>query len=303
MIPVAGFALGFALARANSCTVASTRRLVLDYRIDWMFGLGVLISWAGLTLLAFSVFMPSRVMLPPQIDLGLPLAIGAVLLGAGATLNRGCFLGSVSLLARGNGNYLFTLAGILFALSCAEQWASTMAASGILRPDVGTVRLARSAWPAMFWFFPFAIYGARKWVATRKQTMLALIVVGISGGALYAFNPGWSYTSGLERAANGQLSLQHWQMEANAVALFCGAVTSSALRHRFRWERPSIKLGAGCFFGGMLMGFGAKLIPGGNDGLMLWAIPGLTVYGPVAYFIMIATIAILLQIMARRGMV
>ena len=38
------------------------------------------------------------------------------------------------------------------------------------------------------------------------------------------------------------------------------------------------------------MGVGAALVPGGNDMLLLWAIPGLTVYGALAYAVMLATI-------------
>jgi hypothetical protein len=44
----------------------------------------------------------------------------------------------------------------------------------------------------------------------------------------------------------------------------------------------------------MLMGAGAGYIPGGNDMLLLWSIPGLALYGAVAYLIMMATLAALL---------
>jgi hypothetical protein len=40
------------------------------------------------------------------------------------------------------------------------------------------------------------------------------------------------------------------------------------------------------------MGLGAALVPGGNDMLLLWAIPGLTLYGVLAYLIMLAVIAL-----------
>ena len=48
-----------------------------------------------------------------------------------------------------------------------------------------------------------------------------------------------------------------------------------------------------CLAGGMLMGLAAKLIPGGSDMLLLWSIPGLALYGAVAYLIMLATLAAL----------
>ena len=47
------------------------------------------------------------------------------------------------------------------------------------------------------------------------------------------------------------------------------------------------------------MGFGAQIIPGGNDTLLLWTIPGLATYGALAYGTMIAVIAI--GLLAKSG--
>ena len=49
------------------------------------------------------------------------------------------------------------------------------------------------------------------------------------------------------------------------------------------------------------MGCGAALVPGGNDSLLLWAIPGLTLYGTLAYFLMLATIAAGFALKARQA--
>ena len=48
--------------------------------------------------------------------------------------------------------------------------------------------------------------------------------------------------------------------------------------------------------GGFLMGIGASAVPGGNDVLLMWTIPGLTLYGLVAYLTMIGAIAIAMLI-------
>ncbi len=45
------------------------------------------------------------------------------------------------------------------------------------------------------------------------------------------------------------------------------------------------------------MGIGASGVPGGNDTLLMWTIPGLALYGAVAYLVMIATIAISFKLM------
>lgn len=297
--PIAGFALGFALARANSCTVASTRRLIIDRRPDWLLGLFVLISWSGLTLFGLAVTAAHQVALPVQLAIGPPLMVGGIFLGIGATLNKGCFLGSVSQLGRGKVDYCFTLIGIFAALACAELWTEFAAPFNGPMSSQSGLRLAKNALPSALLFLPFVIYGIWNWVSKRRQAMLALIGVGISGGVIYAFNADWSYTSGLARAAHGQLDWNSWQLEAGALAMFGGAIISSSLRHKFELRKPTLKQGFNCFLGGFLMGIGATLIPGGNDGLMLWAIPGLTGYGPIAYAIMILTIAALISVEHR----
>jgi hypothetical protein len=47
-----------------------------------------------------------------------------------------------------------------------------------------------------------------------------------------------------------------------------------------------------CFVGGMLMGWGSLLIPGGNDGLILVGMPLLWPYAWVAFLTMCASIGV-----------
>ena len=64
---------------------------------------------------------------------------------------------------------------------------------------------------------------------------------------------------------------------------------------------PSIPLGTlvANVIGGFLMGLGAAVIPGGNDGLILAALPALSVGGAVAYVVMLATIMTALAVKRR----
>lgn len=120
--PIAALVLGASLAHANSCTVASTRRLIFEGRPDWLIGLGIAIGWAGLTMTVFAAILPNVVKLPAQLPLTWQLVAGGVLLGIGATVNQGCFLGSVTQLGRGDIGYGFTLLGIAVAMGLNEQW-------------------------------------------------------------------------------------------------------------------------------------------------------------------------------------
>jgi len=291
--PVAGLLLGVSLVRANSCTVASTRRLVIERRADWLLGLLVAISWAGFVLLGFAFLTPINLRFPTDVPITMSLVTGSILLGVGALLNKGCFLGSVSQLCRGNLNYLLTLTGITLALSTYSHAPDTvdLARGRYAAEAITAVHLTWYGCLAALLFCVMIAFSLIKLHRRRTITMMALIMVGISGGFIYSFNPDWSYTSMLDRAVHGNLTVRSWPLEVGAASMFVGAIFSSILGSKFTIIRPSFLVSTGCLLGGFLMGLGAKMIPGGNDTMMLWSIPGLAGHGLAAYLIMILTIA------------
>lgn len=294
--PIAAFTLGAALARANSCTVASARRLVIDRRADWLIGLAVATSWAGLTLGLFAFALPHVVALPAQIPLSVEVVLGGILLGFGAALNQGCFLGSIAQIGRGDLSYLFTVCGIALAMAFSPM---LLASAGSPMPPAKSVfRDVGALFLASLVFAPVALFGLARWWRRRRQTPLALIVLGIAGGTVYACNPGWSYSSGLYRIVTSGGRTDFMQAEIGTLAIVAGVIVSAVFAGRFELRIGTTRAIAARLGGGMLMGTGAMLVPGGNDTLMLWAIPGLTIYGPLAYAIMIVTIIVLL---ATRG--
>jgi hypothetical protein len=60
------FALGFAVSRANLCTVACMRRLILERRIDGVAGLAIAASTSGIVLLTFAGLHGTSI-LPPLV--------------------------------------------------------------------------------------------------------------------------------------------------------------------------------------------------------------------------------------------
>ncbi len=295
--PVFALVLGAALARANSCTVASARRLVVDRNPDWLLGLGIAISWAGVTLAAVAMFARQVVVFPAALPLNWPVLAGGVILGIGATINQGCFLGSIARLGRGELAYAFTLAGIALAISVLPVLRFPLhpveAAGGFGEKD----RIESLSGGILF--LPLAFYGVWRWWRFRRQTVLALIVVGLAGGAVYACNPDWSYASGLQKviASGGNPSVL--LAESWALAVVVGVMFSAISAGTFLLQLPNTKTAATRLAGGLLLGTGAMLVPGGNDTLMLWVIPGVTLYGLVAYGTMILTIVLLMALMQR----
>lgn len=293
---LAAFVLGTALARANSCTVASARRLVCDGKTDWMLGLLFAISWAGLTMAAFALALPRIVVLPAPVPVGWQLFAGGVIMGIGATLNMGCFLGSVAGLGRGDVGFLFTLAGIAGALALASESIHSLLLVGAAAP----LHTAGTITAEILLFAPVAMLGLRRWLQLRQRPVLALMVVGLAGGTVYACNPDWSYTSGLARLAASGLTPATLLAESATVAVVLGVVASAIAGGRFKLKLPGWRTALARLGGGAMMAAGAMLVPGGNDTLMLWAIPGLAAYGLIAYAVMIVTIMLLVFAMQAR---
>jgi hypothetical protein len=125
------------------------------------------------------------------------------------------------------------------------------------------------------------------------------LLAGLLAGLVYARQPGWSYGTALEALFYGRWDLAQWRTSLSAVALFAGAIGEAALAGRFLMQPPNLQRALRCLVGGSVMGFGAALVPGGNDNLLLWAIPGLTRYGVLAYGLMLGVIVMGFMLAAR----
>jgi toxin CptA len=78
------------------------------------------------------------------------------------------------------------------------------------------------------------------------------------------------------------------------VALFAGTLIGGWTAGSFRSTRVSLPQLAKCFAGGVLMGWGSLLIPGGNDGLILIGMPLLWPYAWIAFLSMCTVIGLAL---------
>ena len=119
---------------------------------------------------------------------------------------------------------------------------------------------------------------------------LTMVVLGLTGGILFVTAPAWTYVD-LVRDA---LPLAMAKPDAFAVlavaATICGAVASSLRRRAWRPRRITARNAVMTLVGGGLMGVGVAVIPGGNDGLVLAAVPALSPGGIAAYLTLTATI-------------
>jgi hypothetical protein len=129
-----------------------------------------------------------------------------------------------------------------------------------------------------------------------------MVMLGGAGALLFVLTPGWTYAEavrqGVQEFTSTMPMAQTLAAILTGVATLAGAITAGAMSGRFRLERPTLKPVLRSVAGGALMAVGAAYVPGGNDHLLLWAVPGGSVSGLVAYVIM--SLVILLALFAQR---
>jgi toxin CptA len=286
------FALGALLSRVSLCAVAGMQQAVVHGEFAGLERLALAACGAGLSLLLLAGLLPGQVRLPNDMHVNLSLIAGGVLLGLGAMINGGCYLGSVLYLGTGNLNFLFTLLGLGLGLrGTASLSPLPFASTPMLRMAMGYL------WVTGLGVFALVVF-VLIWRRRSKGQGLAL-GAGLLAGLVFARHPNWSYGSALEALARGHTALAHWRAHAPAFTLFAGAVGAAILGGQFNLQGPSPARALRCLSGGAIMGCGAALVPGGNDSLLLWAIPGLTAYGAVAFGLMLGVMAIGFRLSAR----
>ena len=126
----------------------------------------------------------------------------------------------------------------------------------------------------------------------------ATIVIGITFVILLLLAGPWAYTDVLiaaARAMGGMIAYPLLLFLALLAGAWLGGWTAGLLKHQ-----PFSAAGlARSFCGGMLMGWGSILIPGGNDGLILTGMPLLQPHAWIGIGAMCLAITIALTIERR----
>ena len=157
--------------------------------------------------------------------------------------------------------------------------------------------------PLLAGFAAFATWrlftGLRAW---RRGAMawtphVATTTIGLAFLAMLLLVGAWAYTDALAELAQGMaMGL------AARLALFACLLAGALLGgwHAGRWSRtwPPVGAWVRCFAGGLLMGWGSGLIPGGNDGLILVGLPLGWPDAWVAFGVMVATVALAIRLSA-----
>ncbi len=314
--------IGFAAHRASLCNVRAVAEIMSGGSAHMLGSLLQAALWmatlTGVLVLGFGWMLPP-VLMPSQAGWALT---GGWLFGAGAALNGGCSLSTLHRLADGELGMLATLAGFVVGVLA---WAT----AGPLHAGMALLPLVPvwTRWPAAARWLLLALvlwallrlhmFGRlarlkpgqslrQKVLAPSYHLSVSAAVMGLAGGLLYATQGAWSYTNHLRTSvlhAWGGGSAASGTHAALVAALVAGMVVSALHRGSMAWRRPS---GIGSWLwhgaGGLLMGAGAAMVPGGNDTLLLNSLPTLAWQAAAAYLSLLAGITSVLWLMRRARM-
>ena len=307
--------MGFAIQRGATCMVAAVdewfeKRSIKRARAIGEAGLWVLGGVALLHAHGVVNFMPRGYAIS-----GWTL-LGGALLGVGAAVNRACVFGAVARFGNGDWAYVCTPLGYLLgalmgavvlphalpqampaALSGEAWWLQAqqrqlLVGVGLLIGAWMLWRLAQPIWatgealPARAW---------QRWQHHVWQPHEATLVIGVCFVLLLGLAHRWTYPELLGDWARG-----HWDDNGRRLILFlalgAGAVWGGLSAKRFAMQPWRLARLARYFVGGALMGLGAELVPGANDGLLLLGLPLLWPHAWATVAVMAASIALWLRL-------
>lgn len=294
IVCVLAFWMGYSVNQGGTCTVATAHEILLRRRPRLFVGLLAASATAGLVGVPLVWFDAGSAMLAGTVGVSGTLLVGAVVFGIGATINDACLLGALGRLGEGEVRLIVLPVGLA---------AGFFVADGIGLDEIRHVQGSILSAPSMTGYSALAAFAGTLAIAlafvlctgvVRQPGQwplgLSMIVLGATGGALYVTAPSWSYPDLVHRSLPLAMRLENDVAALTVTATIVGAVAAAHRRKRWRTQRVSIGDAAKTIAGGFLMGLGAAVIPGGNDGLILAALPALSVGGLVAYLVMLATI-------------
>ena len=293
------FWLGYSVNQSGTCLVSAAHEVVYRRRARRVVGLAIASLAAGLVAIPLA-WSPLGAKLVGSIGMSLSLLCGAIAFGLGALINDACLLGSLGRLGNGESRLLALPLGLAtgFLVTLGFYKPKFEVQPSVLSsPNPVTLIVLASFLAALIVLIALLRRSARKALGARTAAM-SMVVLGLSGGALYGLMPSWAYTDLLLAHLPFGLGKTEDAALATVLAAIAGAIFSAYLKRTWRPRGASLRQLGKTFAGGALMGAGVALIPGGNDSLILAAIPALSSSGIVAYLVMFLVIS-LAMILAR----
>jgi hypothetical protein len=301
--------MGVAIQHGGTCMVAAVDEWLKDGTTTRLRGLLEASLWVLAGLLLANISWAATPVLGYETN---PWTwLGGSLLGLGALINGACVIGTIGKLSSGQWSFFATPPGYALGSWLIYVWDPQ---------SLNDARIPDVAWPPLYeWlqgipaialivlgaslilarlFFEWMRTGrpmhAVAWIQIAAKPHNATVWIGLSFLGLYLLAPDWSYPNLLDDLAKGR-SDGLWQRSLLLWVLFAGAFFAGWRKGIWSTRAPNVLRLLECGAGGLLMGLGSALIPGGNDGLIFIGMPLLWPFAWSAMTSMALTIAVLLK--------
>ena len=295
------FLIGYASQRAGVCMVRAVREVIERRRVHRLAGFALAAS-AAMVVMGLAEWLGAN---PFMTILGTApdaLAVaGGVLFGLGSLLAGNCAMGLLAGLTQGE---LWRAGAIAAMFVAALLLGPEMSSAALMLPArapvpsplTGHVVLALTLGGTVGAAAATYIYRRIGWKRLKGgwSPLIAMGVVGTASGLLFAADRQWVYTSRIAAIAYGG----SWELGAmfGLAALLAGMTAATVIGGTFRFRAGSVRQWLSALAGGLLMGAGATLVPGGNDAMLFTGVPLLLPNLLVGYASFAATLALALLI-------
>lgn len=272
------FLIGYASQRSGVCMVRAVREVIERRRLHRLAGFA-LAAASAMLVMGWADFLGASPFTTISGAAPDPLAVaGGVLFGIGSLLAGHCATGLLASLTRGE---LWRGGSIAAMILAALLLGPHMSSAALMLPERAAVTSPLAGHPTL----ALAIGGALAVVAARYihrrigwhaprggwSPLAAMSLVGAASGILFALDRHWVYTGRIADIAYGRM-IAPGAMIGLAV-LVTGMVVAAIANGSFRIERGSLQSWMRAVLGGLLMGVGATLVPGGNDAMLFTGVP------------------------------
>lgn len=284
--------MGFAVHRASLCMVKTVAEILSTRRAYMLATMMKAVLWVVAISVPILLFLPEIAAPNRSYAISFAAIAGGFLFGIGAATNGGCAFSTLGRLANGNLWMLITLFGFCIGVAGLSIIFPNAEPGQVLTPLLfkAPKSLILLVLLLLWLFLCWEIY--RLWRSRAKSSSwmqlffsrhyrlsTAALLLGFSGGVLYALHEAWTYSNALKLQVQSLWLPVEQSVTINLLlfmALFGGMLLSARQRGSFRLRWHRIKTWPRHFIGGFFMGAGAVLIPGGNDTLILKSLPGLS---------------------------
>jgi hypothetical protein len=301
--------LGFAAHRASICTVRAVAEIMSSGTAHILLGIGKSVLWVSAITVPVFLLMPSASAGLSGWPLTGTALLGGLVFGVGAAVNGACAYSTLARLADGEGGML--VAAAAFALGILLYLM--VAAAGLIdRPAPTPALVGMLGWSLRVGaalLVPWGIYEVvRLWrtrpaglaahalvLAPQYRLSSAAMLIGVAGAAIFLIYGSTSYTVTVQQVVEGLRdarsfpATERWLL---LLAILAGMLFSTLQRGSFRLDLRPRPIWLRHLCGGLMMGMGVALTPGGNDALVLYGIPSLSPHALPAFLAMVAGIGL-----------